>query len=457
MKLSRVMFAAPKSGSGKTMITCAFLQALKESGQKAVSYKCGPDYIDPMFHQKVLGIPSKNLDTFFTGEEETRKLFLLDRTEKDFAVLEGVMGLFDGLGGIRGEGSSYHLAEVTQTPIILVVDAKGMGRSVIPLLAGFLAYDKKHLIKGVILNRTSEAFFETIKPVIERELDITAAGCFPERKQFQIQSRHLGLRLPDELENVKEQLKEAAEAFKKTVSMDEILRIAEEAQDLGMTDVIPSEGNKWQGREHPVIAVARDEAFCFYYGDNLRLLQEYGAELVFFSPIHDTGLPEKCNGLLLGGGYPELFAKELERNTTMLEQVRMAVKAGVPVVAECGGFLYLHENIIDKDGNSYKMAGVIPADCYDTGKLVRFGYIEIKEKENHFLKNGTVIRGHEFHYYDSGENGADCLAVKPVTGKEYSCILTGKNYWMGFPHLYYPSCPSFARHFVEKAAEYKRR
>ena len=158
MKLKRIMIAAPKSGSGKTTITCALLKALKDRGESVVSYKCGPDYIDPMFHQKVIGIPSKNLDTFFTGAEETKRLFLKNRTENEFAVLEGVMGMYDGLGGIREEGSSYHLAKVTKTPVILVIDAKGMGRSIISLIAGFLAYDKEHLIKGVIFNRMSKSF-----------------------------------------------------------------------------------------------------------------------------------------------------------------------------------------------------------------------------------------------------------------------------------------------------------
>ena len=219
MKLHRVMIAAAKSGSGKTTITCALLQLLKNMGQKVVSYKCGPDYIDPMFHQKAIDIPSKNLDTFFTGEEETRKLFLMDRGEEDFAVLEGVMGLFDGLGGIREEGSSYHLAKVTKTPILLVVDAKGMGRSVIPLIAGFLNYDKEHLIKGVILNRMSKSYYEILKPLIEEELSITVVGYFPEQKQFRIESRHLGLMLPEELMDVKKQLQEASGELQKTVSV----------------------------------------------------------------------------------------------------------------------------------------------------------------------------------------------------------------------------------------------
>ena len=454
MKLHRVMIAAAKSGSGKTTITCALLQLLKNMGHHVVSYKCGPDYIDPMFHQKAIDIPSKNLDTFFTGEEETRKLFLMDRGEEDFAVLEGVMGLFDGLGGIREEGSSYHLAKVTKTPILLVVDAKGMGRSVIPLIAGFLNYDKEHLIKGVILNRMSKSYYEILKPLIEEELSITVVGYFPEQKQFRIESRHLGLMLPQELMDVKKQLQEASGELQKTVSLEHILKIAGEASELEACGLISLE-SKNSVSECPIIAVARDEAFCFYYEDNLRLLQEYGAKLKFFSPIHDEGLPEGSCGILLGGGYPELYGAELSSNRNMLSSIKEAMESGIPVVAECGGFMYLHNKIIDKENQSYPMVGAINAECHYTGKLVRFGYIELQEKDANFLREGEMIRGHEFHYFDSQQNGENCIATKPATGRNYPCVISKENCWMGFPHLYYPSNPAFAERFVERAKNYK--
>ena len=454
MKLHRVMIAAAKSGSGKTTITCALLQLLKNMRHKVVSYKCGPDYIDPMFHQKAIDIPSKNLDTFFTGEEETRKLFLMGRGEEDFAVLEGVMGLFDGLGGIREEGSSYHLAKVTKTPILLVVDAKGMGRSVIPLIAGFLNYDKEHLIKGVILNRMSKSYYEILKPLIEEELGITVVGYFPEQKQFRIESRHLGLMLPQELIDVKKRLQEAAGELQKTISVEHILKIAGEASELEACGLISLE-SKISVSECPIISVARDEAFCFYYEDNLRLLQEYGAKLKFFSPIHDEGLPEGSCGIMLGGGYPELHGAELSSNTKMLSSIKEAMESGIPVVAECGGFMYLHNKIIDKENQSYPMVGAINAECHYTGKLVRFGYIELQEKDANFLQEGEMIRGHEFHYFDSQQNGENCIATKPATGRNYPCVISKENCWMGFPHLYYPSNPAFAERFVEKAKNYK--
>ena len=226
MKINRFMIAAPKSGSGKTMITCALLQLLKDSGKNVLSYKCGPDYIDPMFHKKVLGVSSKNLDTFFTDEKTTVQLFLDERADGDFAVLEGVMGLYDGLGGRYEQGSSYHLAKVTQTPIILVVDAKGMGKSVLALIAGFLQYDTHHLIKGVLLNRMSKGYYDIIKPLIEKELSVKVVGYFPEQKDIGLSSRHLGLVMPDELLDIKKQLNETADRLKKTIDMDLFIDIA---------------------------------------------------------------------------------------------------------------------------------------------------------------------------------------------------------------------------------------
>lgn len=456
MKCKRVMIAAPKSGSGKTTITCALLQALKNKGQQVVSYKCGPDYIDPMFHEKVIEIPAKNLDTFFTDEEQTKALFLNNRTEEDFAVLEGVMGLFDGLGGVREEGSSYHLAKVTKTPIILVVDARGMGRSVIPLIAGFLAYDKEHLIQGVILNRMSKSYYEIIKPLIGEELKVTVLGYFPEHKEWQIGSRHLGLMMPCELENIKEQLHMVAEELVKTISLETIMKIAESAGEIRNKNKT-LDNCKISAVDELVIAVAKDEAFCFYYEDNLRMLEENGAKLTYFSPIHDNELPARCHALLIGGGYPELHVKELSANSRMRTAIRQAVESGMPVVAECGGFMYLHSAMIDKEGTSYPMAGVIPSTCFYTGRLVRFGYIELLEKQSRFLPAGERIRGHEFHYFDSTDNGCDCLAIKPVTGRQYPCVIAGENYWLGFPHLYYPSNPVFARNFVGKARKYMER
>ncbi len=486
MKINRFMIAAPKSGSGKTMITCALLQLLKDSGKNVLSYKCGPDYIDPLFHKKVLGVPSKNLDTFFTDEKTTVQLFLDERADGDFAVLEGVMGLYDGLGGIYEQGSSYHLAKVTQTPIILVVDAKGMGKSVLALIAGFLQYDTHHLIKGVLLNRMSKGYYDIIKPLIEKELSVKVVGYFPEQKDIGLSSRHLGLVMPDELSDIKKQLNETADRLKKTIDMDLFIDIAEAADEIGDSGSVDKDKRKTLKNAEPMrlqdqnntvnIAVAMDEAFCFYYEDNLRMLEKCGAKLQYFSPLHDTSLPEDCDAMLLGGGYPELYAKELSENVSMLNAIKKAFRAGMPTVAECGGFMYLHAYIrnicddtdeqnkadvqnkadIQNDMNKSKLVGALDGGCHFKGKLVRFGYIELAEKHSNFLPPNEKIKAHEFHYYDSTDNGADCIATKPATGRSYDCVISHDNYWLGFPHLYYPSNPHFAESIVRKAYEYRR-
>ena len=471
MKLKRIMLAAPKSGSGKTTITCALLELLKEKGEQVVSYKCGPDYIDPMFHEEVLHIPSKNLDTFFTDEEQTKALFIKDRSEQKFAVIEGVMGLFDGLSGIYEEGSSYHLAKITKTPIILVVDAKGMGRSLLPLIAGFLSYDTEKLIRGVFLNRMSKGFYQMIRPLIEKELGIDVVGYLSDQKEMILKSRHLGLVMPGELEDIHTELQKLAKKLDETLDTDKIMKIAESACEIETTDAAAcrnvyktetfdhaSEFNDKNGmtKSKPVIGVARDEAFCFYYKDNLDMLEEMGASLVFFSPLHDKEIPKTCDALLLGGGYPELFAEKLQANISMRTSIRNAFQTGMPVVAECGGFMYLHDKLTDQNGHTSEMAGALPGTCAFQGKLVRFGYIQVREKESNFLSPGKSIKGHEFHYYDSTDNGCDCVATKPGTKRSYDCVLDRDDLFLGFPHLYYPSNPEFARSFVEKAENYKK-
>lgn len=455
MKIPRIMIAATGSGSGKTIITCALLQTLKDIGKKAAAFKCGPDYIDPIFHKKVLGIPSKNLDTFFTDYDLTKALFLEDAKGKDISVIEGVMGLYDGLLGIYEEASSYELAKVTKTPIILVINAHGMGRSMIPLIAGFLKFDKEQLIKGVILNRINPMFYKKIKPEIESCLPIKVIGGLPQKEEFNIKSRHLGLTLPEETDKLHAQIMAAAEIVKEFVDVNLLINIAKDAKELtcsiSLTDMFDV-----AKKQRVRLGIAMDEAFCFYYEDNLRMLQRMGAELIPFSPIHDQKLPDEIQGLILGGGYPELYAGHLSENIRMKKAIAEAIEKGMPSIAECGGFLYLHDEIQDMEEKAFKMSGVIRGKCQYIGKLVRFGYIEIKEKEAAFLKAFQSIKGHEFHYYDSTKNGQACVAQKPRSDRNWECVHASANAWWGFPHLYYYSNPQYAAHFIERAAAYEK-
>ncbi len=485
MKAPRIMIAAPGSGSGKTLLTCVLLQVLKNRKKSVAAFKCGPDFIDPMFHQKVIGVPSKNLDTFLSDEDTARYLFLEDAKGKDISVIEGVMGLYDGLAGMKEDASSYHLARVTKTPVILVIDAHGMGRSIIPLIAGFLQYDRAHLIKGVILNNITGMFYEVIKTEIEGELPVTVLGYFPKQKEIQLESRHLGLKLPGEVNGLKEEIEKLAAVMTTTVDINKVLDIALGADELTCSDVLPGEelftetelsagkepvfekelfSEKKQLSAKPIIpssdkklriGVARDEAFCFYYEDNLRLLKKYNAELVFFSPLRDEELPEDIHGCILGGGYPELYAKDLSENQKMRESIKAAISKGMPSIAECGGFMYLHETLVDMEGEAYPMVGAVKGSCLYTGKLVRFGYIELTGKSESYLGIEGKIKGHEFHYFDSTDNGASCVAEKPITERSWQCVHADTNHWWGFPHLYYYSNIEYVSNFLERAGEYE--
>lgn len=453
LKKPRILIAAPKSGSGKTLISIALMNAFASAGKKVSAFKCGPDYIDPMFHKKVLGIPSKNLDLFFADEKLVKSLFCSEKSETEggISIIEGVMGLYDGIGA-TDEASAYHLATVLAAPIVLVVDSKGMGRSLLAEIAGFLTLDKMHLIKGVILNNMSESFYRQIKPVIESELSVQVLGFFPVQKSIKIESRYLGLKLPDEISGIKAMVQKASDELIKTVDIKRIKQLAVDAPEIAYTPLenllsLP----KMPKAEKPLrIALARDAAFCFYYDDNIKLLEKFGAEIVEFSPLADAQLPSDISGLILGGGYPELFAERLAANQSMKASVLAALEQGLPSIAECGGFMYLHETLETEDGKQHRMVGAVKGSCSFKNKLVRFGYVSISGKQG-FLKDGTAIRGHEFHYFDSTNNGSDCTAVKP-SGVKWDCVHCSKNHWWGFPHLYFLSNPEFVQNFLAECA-----
>ncbi|MCD7865794.1 MAG: cobyrinate a,c-diamide synthase [Clostridiales bacterium] len=466
MKCPRFMIAAPASGSGKTLVTCGLLQAFVNRGMKTASFKCGPDYIDPMFHTKIIGIPSRNLDTFFVPGDVVRYLFCRHAAAADISVMEGVMGFYDGVGGVTPGASSWELADETDTPVILVVNAKGMSLSVVSLIQGFLSFcpypaqrdgGKNKLfdshIRGVILNQVSASVYPALKQKIEELLPVRVFGYVPVMEDCVIDSRHLGLVTPGEIRGFREKLQKLAEVFERTLDIDGMLRLAKEAADLDAA--IPEHLFKHCVNRVTRIAVARDEVFCFYYEDNLDLLRQFGAEPVFFSPLHDHKLPEQVQGLLLGGGYPELYAEQLSENTDMLLQIKTAIQKKIPYLAECGGFMYLHTSMEDMDGRSWPMAGVFSGHVRKTDRLGRFGYLTLRaNRPQIFGSPGCSIRAHEFHYFDSSDNGNAFYAEKPYGNRSWECMLAGENFAAGFPHLYYYSNPEFAERFVRKCAEF---
>lgn len=501
------------------MITCGIIAALRKRGLKVSSFKCGPDYIDPMFHSRILGAKSRNLDTFFTDRDITRYLMKEGAEGTDISVVEGVMGYYDGLGGIDTQASAYDLADATNTPAVLIVDTKGMSVSVLAEIKGFLTYRENSHIAGVILNRMSPMLYAEVKGMVERELGVRVFGYVPKITEFTLESRHLGLVLPDEVKELEEKFDRLAEMLEKSLDVDGLIELAARAGELCVPAKAVDEGNIPDARcgKHdeipeklwkilsskaadairtaaPRIAVARDEAFCFIYEDNLALLEKLGGKLVFFSPLHDERLPEDIDGMLLYGGYPELYADKLSANRSMRLQIREKLKAGFPCLAECGGFMYLHSSMEDMEGNAFEMVGAIDGRAYRTEKLGRFGYIELTRKpakEDQISAHGQkeeaiaskilgkesaivpktsdegpvivpktplpqalgdgigVIRAHEFHYFDSTSCGDAFHAKKPLRKRSWDCIHASESQILGFPHLYYYGNPALALQFLE--------
>ena len=361
IRIPRILIAAPGSGSGKTLLTCALLRLLGRKGIRAAAFKCGPDFIDPMFHKKVLGTPSRNLDLYLAGEEGVRRPFSAGCEGAQIAVIEGVMGYFDGTGASGMEGSSYHLASVLQAPVLLAADVRGMSRSAAALIKGFADYGEQKMIRGAFLNRVSPAIADRISGWLESEAGIPVLGSFPADDALRIESRHLGLVEPDEVPDLLQKIDHAADLLEQTLNLELLLEIAKSAPVLQVEKMsrkdLETASESTLGEAAPVtIAVAEDEAFSFYYEDNLELLEELGAQIVRFSPLHDREIPE-ADGLLIGGGYPELKARELAANTFMVSSIHRAAEQGMPMLAECGGFQYLQEKLVDADGIAHRMCG----------------------------------------------------------------------------------------------------
>ena len=468
------LLSAISSNSGKTAAACGLMSAFLQNGKCIRACKCGPDYIDPMFHREVLGIDSKNLDLFFSDEEKLRVGYLRHTLGAELTITEGVMGFYDGMSLDSVKGSSYDVAQTLGLPVILVINARGAAMTLAAVVKGIAEFRPDSNIRGILLNRVSAMLYPRLKEMLENELarighdEIKIVGYMPENEAFHLESRHLGLVTPQEMEDLQEKVRQAGEILAKTVDLELLEKIAGEAAVWKAEVSEESEKiGSLKSQNDPVrIAVARDEAFCFYYKDNLELLESLGCELIEFSPLHDEKLPDNISGLILGGGYPELYGKQLSENQSMLTSIRKALtQEKIPCLAECGGFMYLHEEMEDTDGKVWKLVGRIKGRTFPTGKLVRFGYVDLQRnldenpisefKEQMSLADswilpGENIRAHEFHYWDSTDSGSDCLAVKPDGKRSWECMHLEENLVAGYPHLYYPSCENFAERFVEK-------
>lgn len=432
------MIAGTNSGCGKTSVTLAVMQAFINRKKEVASFKCGPDYIDPMFHTKVVGTHARNLDAIFCEPDELK--YILDKNQKDICVIEGVMGFYDG---IKDKGSSYQVATSTDTSVILVVDAKGMSASIGAVIKGFLTYHSDSNIIGFIFNRLPHSLVEQTKEICN-ELQTTFFGYLPFEKEASLSSRHLGLVTADEIIDLKKKVNLLGGLAEKYIDLDAIY---DAALATDYEDRLVLEEKAQQVK----IAVAHDEAFCFLYEDNLDMLRLRGAKLIEFSPLRDKHLPEGIDGLILPGGYPELYAKELSENETLKAEIKEAYMSQMPIYAECGGFLYLGEKLDGKE-----MVGALKGEGTNQNHLVRFGYVKLEAKEDSlFLEKGQKQYAHEFHYYDSTENGSGMNVKKCSNDSCYECAYVNSRLYAGFPHLYFGTKTKYADRLIEKCMEYQ--
>ena len=443
------LLAAPRSGSGKTTMTCALLMALKRRGCAPCAFKSGPDYIDPMFHRAVLGVESRNLDLFFSAPETVRTLYAKGAAGHGAAVCEGAMGFYDGLGGVSDRASAWHLADTLGLPVLLVVEPKGQSLTLAAELRGLDGFRTPSHLAGILLNNCTARMHALLAPMLEEETGLPVLGFLPKLPEAVIGSRHLGLYTAAEVENLQQKLALLADAAEEHIDWPRLLALCEKEPPA-----LPARAETPPARVR--IAVAQDEAFCFTYAETLEAFRDAGAEVVFFSPLRDTALPENIGGLYLPGGYPELHARELSENTSLLREIKRKIESGLPTAAECGGFLYLGQSLTDAEGQSWPMVGVLPGEAKDAGRLVRFGYAELSaDSDSMLFRAGESFPIHEFHHWDSTANGAALAAKKPVGGAEWRCGSVNEHFYAGFPHLYWAGTP-LPQRFAAAAENYRR-
>ena len=446
----RLFIAAAHSGSGKTTITSGIVAALAARGLRVHPYKVGPDYIDPGYLGLAAGRRADNLDTWLTDEAAMKKIFLSASEEADISIIEGVMGLYDG--GRGGVSSTAQIAKALNAPVLLVIDVRSMGESAAAIAKGFRDYDPEVDLRGVIVNRYgSENHREMVCEAIKR-LGLPVVGAVPRSREAEVRERHLGL-LPVEENGNREHIENVRKMIEPAIDFDTLLKIAQSAPPLRAEDNAAPRSEK-----RVTIAVARDEAFSFYYPESIAVLEAAGAEIVNFSPLNDEKIPD-CGGLIFGGGFPEVFAARLAANTAMKESIAKAAASGMPIYAECGGFMYLTREIKDFDGAAHRMCGLIPMSCKMNDSLRTVGYVTAKAlSDNVIAKKGEELRGHEFHF-SSAEAGCEIphafQFTKNRTGESYNAGYAKDNILGSYLHLHFAGFPKAAERFVERCVEYK--
>jgi cobyrinic acid a,c-diamide synthase len=433
------------SGVGKTTVTLAILACLRRRGYVVQPYKGGPDFLDSTHHTRIAGRTARNLDTWMLSTEANREVLRRAALGADAVVVEGMMGLFDGKDGVTETGSSAEIAKILKLSVLLVLDCAKSARSVAAVVRGFESFDPDLPLAGLILNRVaSENHYRLLESAIQAHCKAPILGWLPREPKIAIPERHLGLHAAAECEASLDTLADLAETHFK---VDAILQLDCPLDPAARPAIPPA-------KERPGlrIGVARDRAFSFYYEDNLDLLREQGAEILPFSPIADRALPAELDALYFGGGYPELYAKELSENTPMLDDIRAFVRAGGHVYAECGGLLYLSQQLTTSDGKVYPLLGIVPLAMEMTNKLVDFGYVTVTLTQDCLLgPRGATIRGHSFHYSRicSGSEAATSYQVEfSLSGKRQSEGFTCGNVLASYVHLHFGANPAVAQHFA---------
>lgn len=458
MNQARIVIAGTNSGAGKTTVTLGIMAALKRRNLHVQGFKVGPDYIDPSYHTAVTGYPSRNLDTWMMSSENMQEVFYRGSRDADISVIEGVMGMYDGKDPLSNKGSTAEVSQLLQAPVILVVNVASMARSAAAVVLGFQQLDETVRIAGVIANHVgSKGHYNLVKAAIEQMCQIPVLGYLTTQENLQIPERHLGLIPALERGEMDGLFGALADSMEATVDVDRILQIARESIPWKDPEPILFAGKM---RDAIVtIAIARDEAFNFYYPENLELLEWYGARLVEFRPLYGEPISSEANGIYIGGGFPEEFAAKLSQSSATKDAFRWAIKDGMPVFAECGGFMYLSDMLTDRQGDTHAMAGIIPATVTMQSRVAALGYREVTAQQDTLLLSaGECARGHEFHYstmdYEQSESWPYAYKTVGLRGTKLDGYAQG-NLLAGYTHLHFASNPHMVERFIDACSVYK--
>lgn len=448
MSNKRIVIAGTGSGVGKTTVTIGLMAALKSKGYTVQGFKCGPDYIDPTYHTAVTGRTSRNLDSYMLSHETVKEILFKGSTGADISIMEGVMGFYDGKDPRSNLGSTAEISILTKTPVLLVVNCQSMARSAAAIVKGYQLLDPETNIIGVIANKVgSEGHYKIVKTAIEQECQIPVVGYLKRENEIEIPERHLGLVPSIERGELTPFFEQLGSLINETIDVEKIFSLAD-APELE----IPSNSLFIKKENRGIkIAVARDAAFNFYYQENLELLDSKGAECIYFSPLKGEVLPKDVDGLYLGGGFPEEFAEELAKQKEVNDSIKLAIRSGVPTLAECGGFMYLTDSIETTDNHLHQMVGVIPGTVKMQKRLAALGYREISGTENNFLlPQGVKAKGHEFHYstFQSHEEIPFAYQTKGMRGTKQEGYIT-QNLIAGYTHIHFASCPELIDQWLD--------